>query len=66
MDVRDLNRDQLHELKERYLFAEADEGKREWPSYGELMHADELVTDDQVYEAWEGTEFVEEDFFINS
>jgi hypothetical protein len=62
MNVRELNRDQLSELKQRFLFAEADEGLREWPSWGELANADALVTDEQVYEAWDGTEFVEEDF----
>lgn len=62
MKVTELNREQLHELKERYLLAEADEGNRPWPSWGELIAADELVTDEQVFAAWEGTEFTEEDF----
>ena len=59
MTVYDLNRDQLIELKQRYL---ADEAGRDL-SYGELADADSLVTDEEVYNYYAGTEFVVDDFF---
>ena len=57
MHVRELNREQLTELKQRHLMDTADS-----PSYGELAAADELVPDEVIFERYEGTDFVEEDF----
>ena len=59
MDVHELNREQLIQLKQRYLCETQDESV----SYGELAAADELVTDEQVFNHFAGIEFVEEDFF---
>ncbi len=59
MTVYDLNRDQLIELKQRYL---ADAAGRDL-SYGELADADSIVTDEEVYNYYAGTEFVVDDFF---
>lgn len=59
MTVYDLNRDQLIELKQRYL---ADAAGRDL-SYGELADADSLVTDEEIYNYYAGTEFVVDDFF---
>lgn len=70
MNVRELNADQMRELKERYLCILADEGTYaevmdvdyDEPSYSDLAHADELVSDDVIYRQWDGVDFVEEDF----
>lgn len=59
MNVRELNREQLLQLKQRYLCDTQDETV----SYGELAAADELVTDEQVFKMFDGYVFTEEDFF---
>lgn len=74
MDVRELSKDQMHELKERYLTKLADEGSYaeildvdyNEPSYGDLADADELVPDDVVFRNYEGTHFVNDDFFCTA
>ena len=70
MKVTELNREQLIQLKQRYLGILVDEGTfaevldvdYDEPSYADLANADEIVPDDVVFRHWEGTEFVEEDF----
>ena len=70
MTVTELNREQLIQLKQRYLTELADEGTfaeildvdYDEPSYGDLANADEIVPDDVVFRNWEGVNFVEEDF----
>ena len=57
MDVHELNREQLIQLKQAIL-CERDTGT----SYGELAAADELVTDEEVFVQYGGTNFVEDDF----
>lgn len=57
MDVRELNREQLIQLKQN-LLCEREPNV----SYGELAAADELITDAEVFEQYAGTSFVEEDF----
>ena len=72
MNVRDLSREQMLELKQRYLTQLADEGSYaeildcdyDEPSYWDLAHADEIVPDDVVYRAYEGVYFVPDDFFV--
>ena len=59
MEVHELNREQLLQLKQRYLCETQDESV----SYGELATADELVTDEQVFNHFAGIDFVEDDFF---
>lgn len=59
MKVTELNREQLLQLKQKYLCETQDETV----SYGELATADELVTDKQVFEMFAGYDFVPEDFF---
>lgn len=74
MDVRDLSREQLVELKQRYLTQLADEGTfaevvgRDYdsPSYGDLADADEIVPDDVIYRQYEGVNFVKDDFFCSA
>ena len=56
MNVKELNREQLIILKGRYLSKDED------ISYGELFEADDLVSDETIFEEFEGFDFVEEDF----
>lgn len=71
MDVRDLSREQLTELKENYLTQLADEGSfaeimdvdYDAPSYWDLANADNIVPDDVIFRAYEGFDFVHDDFF---
>lgn len=70
MDVRDLSREQLVELKQRYLTQLADDGSYaevldcdyDDPSYQDLANADEIVPDDVIYRNYEGVYFVNNDF----
>jgi hypothetical protein len=61
MNVKELNRDQLIQLKQRYLVDWYDSVGQS-PSYGELADADNLVSDETVLGYFDGVEFVEEDF----
>lgn len=58
MGVRELTRSQLTQVKERYYCERNDN-----VSWGELASIDTLVSDDEVFEEFGGTEFVEDDFF---
>ena len=62
MRVNELNRDQLEELKQRYYVDHVNEN----PSYGELAAIDDLVSDEEVYEEYAGTDFVVDDFFSSA
>lgn len=70
MNVLDLNREQLTELKQAYMTQLADEGMfaemfdvdYDEPSYEDLARADELVPDDVIFDNYDGSDFVEEDF----
>lgn len=70
MDVRDLDREQLTQLKGHYLCQLADEGifaeitGRDYdaPSYYDMAFADEIVPDDVIFRNYEDTYFTEEDF----
>lgn len=59
MSVRDLPRDALHELKERYYAEKYDQDL----SYGELANIDDIVSDEEVFDEYDGTSFTEDDFF---
>ena len=61
MKVGDLNRDQLTELKQ-HIVTERNYAKGWGASYQELADADSLVSDDEVFEEYGGTEFSEDDF----
>ncbi len=58
MKVQELNRVQLEELKQRYYTE-----KNENVSYGELADIDNIVSDKEIFEEYEGVEFTEDDFF---
>lgn len=61
MTVRELNREQLDELKVSYVF---DQFKKigECPAYSDIINATE-ISDEVIFEAYDGIEFVEDDFF---
>lgn len=59
MTVKELNRDQLEQVKARYYTEKHPEGV----SYGELGNINALVTDAEIFEEYEGVYFVPDDFF---
>ena len=59
MSVKELTREQLIELKQRYYIE-----RNENVSYGELADIDNLVSDNEVFEEYEHITFVEKDFFV--
>ena len=61
MSVKDLTREQLIELKQRY-YTERNENV----SYGELADIDNLVSDNEIFEEYGHITFVEEDFLCNN
>lgn len=63
--VQDLNRNELDELKQAYLFecSEKDGGAR-FPSWGELADASE-IPDDVILNHYKNVIFSEDDFFCN-
>ena len=65
MTVYDLNRDQLTEVKQRMLMEQYDQ-LGETPSYGELADVDDLISDEEVYAEYAGTDFVPDDFFCSA
>lgn len=62
MDVYDLNRDQLAELKARYYQDKVGYDL----SYEELANIDAYVTDSEVYREYAGTIFTPDDFFCSA
>ena len=58
MKVTELNRDQLIDLKQKYLIDFSDET----PSWGELYEADSIVEDKIIFEIYEGINFLPGDF----
>ncbi len=60
MDVHELSRDQLIELKQRMLC-----DRYQQPSWFDMVDADNKVSDDEVFREYEGTEFVPDDFFCS-
>lgn len=61
MKVKELNRLQLVDLKQAMIENENAE-RGEGTSWDELARADELVSDQKVFDAYSNTEFVPEDF----
>ena len=66
MKVTELSRDELIELKQRYLMEKRDEAHEDEPSYGELASVDELISDDEVFAEFDYIDFEKDDFFCNS
>lgn len=65
MKVEELSREQLVELKQNYLTELSDKRNGEGVSYWELANADELVSDEEIFDYYAGTDFVPEDFFCS-
>ena len=66
MKVTELSRDELIELKQRYLMEQREEAHEEEPSYGELAIVDELISDDEIFAEFDYIDFEKDDFFCNS
>lgn len=73
MDVTELSREQLVELKQNYLERLADEGTfaevvgRDYdsPAYYDVAFADDIVPDDVIFHEYEHVSFVPDDFTAN-
>lgn len=65
MTVYDLNRDQLVELKQNYLTENMEE-QGYGVSYDVLADADNIISDERIYEIYAGTEFSPDDFFCSA
>lgn len=62
MTVEELNHDQLSQVKVNYYTN--DLGEPNGPlSYGDLIDIDDIVSDEEVYDAYAGVDFTEDDFF---
>lgn len=57
MKITELSREQLRQVKQHYYCM-----KNENVSYDELAFIDDYVTDSEVFEDYENTNFVEGDF----
>ena len=67
MTVQELNREQYKELCQRYItefWTDSVNGTKS-PSLDDLLCADELVSEDVIYNYYDGVNFVEEDFFCS-
>ncbi len=62
MTIRELNREQLIQVKQYCLTDRRDEAG-EGISYDELARADEIITDEEIFRLYEDTEFTEADFY---
>lgn len=63
MTVRDLNREQLNELKQNYA-VQLVETEGEEISYGELADVTE-IPDEVIFNHYDGIIFADDDFFCN-
>ena len=74
MNVKELTREQLVELKQHYMaelvnegtFAEVMNRDYDEPSYSDLANADEIISDDFIFEHYDGVDFVTDDFFCTA
>ena len=62
MKITELNREQLQEVKCFWYDNYLAETKNEGISLEELANIDNYVTDEKIFEVFEGYEFVEDDF----
>lgn len=61
MSVKELNREELIELKQNYYCNELGNNA----SYGELANIDNIVTDEEIFNFYDYVDFVKDDFFCN-
>ena len=64
MTVQELTRDQLIEIKGSMLIERMD-AEGDSPSWGEIADADNLISDEDVFEEYANTVFTEADFFCS-
>lgn len=67
MTVKELNREQLNELKQNYATQLTDCGEDEEVfgiSYGELIEA-ENIPDEVIFNHYDGISFTDDDFFCS-
>lgn len=62
MNVRELTREQLTELKQRYYTEQADE-RGEDVSMDVYIYIDDYITDNEIMEAYDSYTFTSDDFF---
>lgn len=74
MDVTELSREQLIELKQNYLCSLDDSGDYSegfdvdhiGVSYSELLNADDIIPDDVVFDNYCGVIFCDDDFICSA
>ncbi len=74
MNVKELTRDQMVELKQNYMIELADEGTfaevmnvdYDHPAWGDMAYADDLVPDDVIFEHYGDIDFVDDDFWCTA
>ena len=65
MTVHELDHDQLIELKQAYITEKNDE-VGQGTSWGELADVDELISDKEIFVAYECYSFSNDDFFCTA
>lgn len=65
MSTFELTAGQMEELKQNHLCREY-ETMGITPSYGELLMASEIITDEYIHEEYEGVWFTEDDFLCTA
>jgi hypothetical protein len=64
MTVRELDRDQFIELKQMYLTEKNSEVGEE-TSWGEIAAVDDVISDKEIYDRYDGYTFSNDDFFCS-
>jgi hypothetical protein len=64
MTVRELDRGQLIELKSMYLTEKNSEVGEE-TSWGEIAAVDDVISDKEIYDRYDGYTFNNDDFFCS-
>lgn len=62
MTICELTKEQYQELKQHYLTEHLAEVENRFPSYSELINADEIVPDSIIMENYGHYDFSEDDF----
>lgn len=63
MTIDDLTKEQLQQLKVKYLDELLYEKEKRSISYGEIITIDEIITDEEIKKAYDFYTFTTEDFF---
>ena len=59
----ELTADQVVCLKQAYLMEKLDREEHRCPSWGELSHAGELISNEEIFGEYAGVAFSPDDFF---